>query len=351
MPAIDPQQWVTVHTYSGKQLYQVPPSRQESIAWNREGHQVTSCDIQLPSGYIDARDLTPWIHWCSVWNADGTVLHWTGPIQKPDGDRDSVTISARDTAAYMEKTRCPITKSWDAADPATIAGELWAAMAAHHNLNTSPIVRTDPEGDRFDFSCVADSEMLSDTMDKLVKMGLRWCVIAGVAIFGPVPRDPVTTLQENDFMGSGLKFVRDGSQMANDVLVRGQDGSSRARYDMGGLGLQSLISMDHVLGVSNLDRATRTAARYTAKIRDTLVVPPGTVLAPHAPVTEQMLIPSTRMGIEALGMQTLVELDQISVTSDTNQAQVAITVDNVVNLPELLDQSHPDAAVITGVSR
>jgi hypothetical protein len=351
MPAIDAQQWIAVHTYTGKQLTQIPPSRQVSVTWNREGHQVTSCDIKIPTGLIGVKDLMPWVHWCSVWNADGTVLYWTGPIQKPVEDRDSVSISSRDTAAYMERTRCPITKSWDAADPATIAGELWTAMAAHHNLNTDPIVRTDPEGDRFDFSCVADSEMLSDTMDKLVKMGLRWTVIAGVAIFGPVPRTPVTTLQENDFMGSGLQLVRDGSQTANDILVRGQGDSSRARYAMAGLSLQSLVSLNTIVGVSNLDRATRQEARYTAKIRDTIVVPQGALLNPNAPVTESMLIPSTRYVIEAFDLQALVELDQMQVSSDTQQAQVSMTVENVVNLPELMDQSHPDAAIVTGVSR
>lgn len=351
MAAIDPQQWIALHTYSGKQITQIPPSRQESITWSREGHQVTGCDLKIPAGDLGVPDLTPWLHWVSVWNADGTMLHWTGPIQKASGDRDSLTISASDVAAYMSKTRCPITKTWDATDPATIAGELWTAMAAHHNLNTDPIVRTDPEGDRFQFSCTADSEYLSDTMDKLVKMGLRWTVIAGVAIFGPVPRDPVVTLQENDFMGQNLQLVRDGSQTANDVLVRGQDDTSRAIYDMGGLALQSLTSLNSIVGVSNLDRATRQQARYTAKIRDSIVVPQGTVLAPSAPVTEDMLIPSTRMVVEAFGLQMLVELDQVSVTSDTQQAQVSITVENVVILPELMDQSHPDAAVFTGVSR
>jgi hypothetical protein len=344
---IENDQLVSLHTISGVQLYQFLPQHQVTLKWARERREVTGCDLVMPvdATYAQLPDITPWLHWISVWNHDGTILRWTGPIQKAVADRSSLQLASKDIGALMSRTRCPITKSWNAADPADIAAALWRAMLTHHNINVDPIVRPDPEGDRFDFSCVADSEMLSATMDKLVKLGLYWTVVAGIPILGPAPKKPITALSEDHFEGDGLQLVRDGSASYNDVLVRGSDATSRARYEMAGLGLQTIQNINEMSGVSNLDRATRQLARYSSKIHDAVVVPQGTTLSQQAPIAIDEMIPSVRVTVEAFDLLSLMELDRIEVAADNHAVSVAVAMENVVDLPELLDKTNAETGV------
>lgn len=332
-------QTVSLHTHSGIQLYQFRPEQQQQLSWGREAKETSQCQVTLSAGVDDGRllDIDPWVHWLSVWDTEAAnpALLWTGPIQKPVISRDTITITARDVSVFGARTRMPLTKRWDAADPSTIALELWNNMVEAHALSVHPIARPDPEGDPFDFNVEKDAKMVDETISDLVNLGLKWTVVAGVPILGPAPLDPIAALDENDFPTGGITLTRDGSATFNDVLLRAADNIAQTRVPIEGMNLQTIVHVDDMFGVTNADRAVKQYARHTAAIRDVITLPDNSVLHPDAPVVIDNLIPSTRFALSAYGRVTLQELRSVSVECSKGKAAVSVTMESVVDLPEL----------------
>ena len=326
------EQIVSLHTAaSGVQLYQFTPSDTESVSWRRELSEVSTASVLVPTRLVE--DIVPWLHWMSVWDSNGDTLHWTGPVQTVTYSREATTIEAVDTAALLSRTRVPLTKAWEAADPAEIAAELWSAMFEAQRLVGNPIVRRDPLNDPFDFVCVADEQMLDRLMDDLVGLGLSWSVVAGTALLGPAPRTPIAALGEDDFVGGDLELIRDGSRMFTDVLLRAADDQTRARVNVGGLNLQTIVDVDSLFGVSNADRAARQYLRYCSSVRDAVSVNGSAVLNPASPLTLQSLVPSARVTVSAYGVVSLMEIQSVDASFDDGDFSVAINLESVDDDP------------------
>lgn len=343
---IDDSQIVSIHTGAGVQLYQFLDNELIDLTWSRDLRNTSRCEITVPAvaDYNRIPDLVPWQHWVSVWDNTGQQLYWTGPIQKVSANRESLAVSARDMSALLGRTRCPMTKRWDTADPADIAEEMFSAMVEHHGLAVKPIVRLDPLGDRFDFAAVTDERMLDSLVDELVNFGLYWTVVAGTPILGPMPRTPAASLGEHDFVGGGITVVRDGSQFYNDVLLRSADSLAQARVPLGTLNLQGIVNIDSMFGVSNTDRAVKQYARYVSTVRDTVSLPDNSVLHPSAPVSIDQLIPSARLVIDAYGVLVLMQLTGIDVQYTSETSSVSVRLESVDDeLPELVDLQDRDS--------
>lgn len=335
---VDGQPHVAIHTHRGVQLYQFLAGEQIGLSWSRELRQPSKCELQVPALYAEELPaIQPWVQWITVWDGRGREVLWRGPITRRARRRDSLTITAFDIGAYLRRTRCPLTKRWDATDPADIAREMWAAMIEDKNLNVRPFVQPDPLGDRFDFATVKDDTMLDQVIGDLVQMGLRWTVVGGVPYLGPMPLRPVAALGEHDFIGGGLELVTDGESTFNDVVLRAADTISRGRVDIAGQNLQTIVNVDNMFGVSNADKAVRQYVRHTGSIRDVVVVPSGAELHPDAPVSVDQLIPSARFTVQGYGLLTLQELQSMKVTCAPGSTSVAVSLESVNDdLPELV---------------
>lgn len=336
---ISATQVVSLHTARGTQLYQFVGRDLIDLSWSRESRQTSRAEITAAPtlDYGRLPDIVPWLHWCSVWDETGQELYWTGPIRRLSSSRQSMVLECRDMSALFSRTRCPMTKRWDVTDPALIAEEMVSAAIELHNLNTRPVVRADPFGDKFDYSAAADEQMLDNVLDELVQLGLHWTVVAGVPFLGPMPRTTLAGLAETDFVGDGLTLIRDGSQTFNDVLLRGGDALARARTEMGGLNLQTIVNVDSMFGVSNVDRATKQYARHVSRIHDSVRLPDNAVLDPHAPVYLNQLIPSGRFTLDAYGLLLSMELSGIDVSCTSEGSSVSVRMDVVDDdLPELI---------------
>jgi hypothetical protein len=335
------QQIVSLHTLQGVQLYQFLGSDLTSLSWSRENSEVSRCELAVPStlDYDRLPDIIPWLHWISVWDASGEILHWTGPIHKTTADRETLTISARDMSSLFTRTRCPLQKRWDIEWPVRIASELLDAMIERHSLPVSPVVqpvRPEQYDQRYSFAAPGDEVMLEKVLDDLSRLGLRWTVVSGTPVLGPLPRESVASLTETDFVGGGITVVRDGSATFNDVLLRGADSLARAQVPMGGLSLQTIVNIDDMFGVSNADRAVRQYAAYTAKIRDSVTLPDTAVLHPDAPLELYQLVPSARVTIDAYGLLLQMELSGIDVAMTSESMTVSLRMASVeTGLPEL----------------
>ena len=328
-------QIVSLHTVSGVQLYQFPASDYESLNWRRGLCEVSSATVVVPTALVET--ITPWLHWISVWDEHGTALLWTGPVQSVKYGRDSTTIDAKDIAALLGRTRVPITKAWEATDPAVIAAELWKAMIETQRLSLEPIVRRDPLVDVFNYACTADVKMLDKLMDDLVGVGLSWTVVAGTVLLGPAPRTAMAALGEDDFVESKLELVRDGSQVFTDVLVRSATDQVRARINTGGLNLQTIVDQDSLFGLSNAERAASQYLRYTSSMREAVTLDSAARLHPAAPLGIENLVPSARVTVSAYGMLTLMELHSVEVNASADDITVAVGLESVNdNPPELI---------------
>jgi hypothetical protein len=333
MPVVTDNQVLSLHTASGSPLYDFLPSNYADCSWGRALRDASRCSLAVPP-LVDVDtlpDIVPWLHWLSVWDGDRDILLWTGPVQKVTANRRGLQLEAKDSGAYLSRLRNPMTKRWDAADPAWVAGELWDALLDQQNLNQRAIVRPDPEGDRFDYQVITDEQMLDQTISDLVNLGLRWTVVSGAPILGPLSLEPVATLDEDDFLGDGISFVRDGTATFNDVLVRGPDNLARARVDYYGQNLQTIANVDSMFGVSNVTRAAQAYVKHTGSVRTTLELGGATELHPDAPVHIDELMPSARFVIEAQGIRQLMSLTTVEVS----RTSVKVTMEQVEEKLEL----------------
>jgi len=324
---IEPGQLVSLHSVKGVLMYQFAPSDQISLQWGRQLRDVSTCNLQAGPMMIDGSfpQIYPWIHWISVWDSLGKSLYWAGPIQKITANRFGTTINAKDPAAYLSRTRVPITKAWDGVDTCIPMMELWLAMQELHNLPQAPVMRRDPWGDLYDLTVAADSQMLDKLIKQFEQYGLRWTVVAGAGLIGPMPLQPIASLGPQDFIGDDLSLVRDGTNTYNDILLKGADDLARARVDLGaGVNLQNIVTVDNMFGVSNVSKATQQYVRQTGMIKTDIDVPQSAVFHPDANVTIDQLVPSARFAIEAYGVRLRMELESIDVSA-AQGANVKIT--------------------------
>jgi hypothetical protein len=354
MPIIEPDQIVSVHSVKGVLMYQFRAEQQTQLQWGRTLRDVSKATLtagpMLVSGKIP--DIYPWAHWMSVWSPDAKNLYWTGPIQRFVANRFGTEIDAADPAAYLGRTRVPITKSWDGVDPCIPMNEMWRALCDHHGLTAYPIMRRDPWIDLFTLDVTTDSETMDKTIKTYEGYGLRWTVIAGVPIIGPMPLEPIASLGEQHFLGDGLQLVRDGTNTYNDILLKGPDDLARARVDLGaGVNLQTIVTVNDMFGVSNVQRATSQYVRQVGMIKTDIDVPNSAALHPDAPVALDHLVPSARFAIEAYGVRLRMELETIQVTATGNNVQVVPTFNEVPNWTELgkLQQNGGQLSMQAGV--
>lgn len=350
MPVVTDNQIISLHTGSGVTLYSFLAEHYTDSTWTRDQRDASSCTLTLPpqDGLDSLPDIVPWLHHVTVFDGDRDVVLWTGPIQKASANRAGLSLKVKDHGAYLQRTRDPMTKRWDATDPATIGAELWRRMLEHHGVNSRVIERPDPEGDRFDFQSLADDQMLDQTIRSLVDLGLRWTVVSGTAIIGPVGLEPIATLSADDFLGDGITLSRDGSAVYNDVMVRGADVRQRERVDFYGQNLQTIHDVDDMFGVSNVTRAAQQYVRHTGTVRTVLELPANTTLHPDAPVSIDELMPSTRFVIEDQGIRQLMELTGIEVNRRSGSASVSVSMESVEEDIEFLKRKAQPTTTLGG---
>lgn len=354
MPIIEPGSIVSIDSVNGVRMAQFQASQQETLQWGRTLRDVSKAVLTAGPMLVGGKlpTIYPWVHWMSVWSADATSLYWTGPIQKLVANRFGTEIDASDPAVYLAKTRVPETKSWDGVDACIPMTELWGMLCDLHGLNMYPVMRRDPWADLYNIDVTEDSQTLDQTIKTFESYGLRWTVVAGTPLVGPMPLQPMSdTLGEQHFIGDGLQLVRDGTNTANDVLMLGPDELARASVDLGaGLNLQALVTVNNMFGVSNVTSATSQYVRQTGMIKTDIDVPSDALFHPDAPVTVEQLVPSARFAVDAYGVRLRMELESIQVTMSAGGVQISPTFMEVPNWTELgeLQQNGGQLSMQTG---
>lgn len=315
---------VSLHTADGRVLGTLLCDAMEGLVWGRERREVSGCEIvaltQADPELIE--DLRPWVHWVTVWHGQAPV--WSGPIQSATIGRTRTRIVAKDPATFMWRTRVPITYQWADTDPTRIAESVLGYMNELHGLTAAPIVLP-AVTEAFTYSATSDSRMLHQMFDDLIKLGLEWTVVAGRFILGKFPPAPVASLAECDFLVE-IERLRDGTATFNDVRVQGQNWAQTAVAPLAGLRLQTLVSLDDVFGVSNIQKAARLYAEETSAIRDVLVLPSSASLHPEADISLDDLIPGKNLLVQAQGVASVMVVDQVSVSVSPSSFDTQVTL-------------------------
>jgi hypothetical protein len=313
----------SVHTVDGRHIGDFPCRSISSFSWGREANEVSVCSFETATQADPelVEDLRPWIHWVTIWHDETSV--WTGPIQGVKINSSVTTVSARDTATFMWRTRVPVTRTWVDTHTEDIALDLWVAMLQLHKIKVTPTVLSETVQKSFTISAKAEQRMLHQLMDDLVKVGLTWTVVAGRPVFGQFSRSPVVTLEECDFMVE-LERRRDGTATFNDVRVQGQNWAQNAVAELAGLNLQTLVAMDDMRGVGNIQRAALEYAQDSGRIRDQLVVPGSASLHHQAPVSLDDLVPGKVFTVHSGTISQLMRLDQVTVTGSSSGIDVQV---------------------------
>ncbi|WP_280420638.1 hypothetical protein [Nocardia carnea] len=299
--------------------------------WSRELNEVSRLSLAAPVQEV-TEQVIPFVHWISCWH--GQRLQWVGPIETVDRDRSSMQIEARDLSTLMWRTRTQITREWTQLDVGPIAADIWRDMLELHEIDADPIVLpAASEQGRYNVAVKADLKMVHQDMAELSKLGLRWTVVAGRPVLGTQPAGVVAELEECH-ISEGARIRRSAKTSANDVRVQGQNSQHTVRLPMGGLRLQAIVSLDDLRGTNNIAVAAEDRARRTAVIRDELVIPSSATLTPDAPVELDQLVPGVHISVSALGLRSVLRVDQLQVTGSPNGMDVAVTL----STPEVVDE-------------
>lgn len=314
---------MSIHTVDGRMVGDFPCNVVNSFNWSREANEVSVCGFEVATQGAPelVEELIPWVHWVTVWH-DGAPV-WTGPIQTVRIKSSTTSISARDTATLMWRTRVPVSRTWADTHPEEIANDLWVAMLQLHRVRVTPVVLAEVVQKSFTITAKAGQRGLNQLMDDLTKVGLTWTVVAGRPVLGRFSRDPVVTLEECDFMVE-LERRRDGTQTFNDVRIQGQNWAQNAHAELAGLNLQIVVSMDDMFGAANIQRAALQYAQDSARIRDELVVPGPASLHHAAPVTLDDLVPGKVFAVHSGTISQLMRLDQVNVSGSNSGIDVQV---------------------------
>lgn len=342
MPVLTPNQIVSLNELgSGVTIYQFSTNDYSQLNWTRAQNNPSTCDLVVPPAQAPARldEIAPWLHWVTVWDGDDSSVLWTGPVQKATSAKKAgLTLNCKDPAAYLARTRMPMSKRYDNTDPAVIAGEQWQRMIELQGLRAKPVVRPDPDGNRYSFQTTENEKLLDAAQQDLVELGLVWTVVSGVPILGPLTKDPLTTLSDADFVGDDdIQLVRDGTATYNDVLAKAEGSNVNIAVPYYGQSLQTIKNLDHLSDVSNITKAARAYAALVAQVRTRLVMPGGAILHPNANVSIDQLMPSARFIIETQGIRDNVLLTQIECARSAGQSTVKVTMDTALTVGEVVD--------------
>lgn len=349
MIGLERNQYVRIHTNKGVTVDEYGPDHVFSLGWSREKNQVSKSELSVPSRLTEniLPDLVPWLHWVSVWDETGTRLHWTGPVQAVSGNRDQITVSASDMGALFQRQPTPITKRWEATDPAYIANELVGAMIEQRGIQTQTLVRPDPRVEKFDFAASAADQMLDQTMNQLVDLGLTWAVSMGRPVLGPLSFKAQESFDgERDFIDGAPVVTRDGADMANEIIVRAPGATARARVPIEGLLLSRIVDIDSMFSVTNVQKVADQYVRQTARVRDKLQLPGNTRLHPEAPVDLDMLVPTVRFNLSAYGLLALMELTSMECKCADGDISVSISLEVVDDDPPELEEFTQSSSIL-----
>lgn len=328
MGALGNAEWsASVTEPGGRIVWASSMTGMEEFTCGRALSEVSEGSVQfLGSGRL-ADMVEPWGHALNLFADD--ELAWQGIVTEATATARTVLVEAADPAVYMSKRRVPSGRRWDQADASRIMAQMTVdAMAAGDPLRVSDNMLEYPSRVWAVVDETANTVMLDDVVKDLVAAGLEWTVFAGRLIVGPGPARHTTATLSDSHLGSGVRVIKDGRDVATDVMVIGKGVWGHRAVDGDRLGIQAIVKADSLTTVAECEkRAEEELAKYAVAPRR-IELGGSVSLSPDSPVELRELIPGVRVPVATEQTGVLVSadmvLDQVDIKGDSGGVDISI---------------------------
>lgn len=274
-----------------------------------------------------ADTVEPWLHALTIFYDDEPA--WSGIITASTLTSGTMEVEASDLSAFWKRRRVPSARRFDQVDASHIMAQMVVdAMGLADPLQVADTLIEYPSRVWAVVDVTANSMMVQEVIDDLVDAGLTWTIHAGRLLIGPGPERHVTARLTDRHLGDGISVVKDGKDVATDVLVVGKGVWGQAGLEGDQVGIQAIVKANALTTVQECEEAARRELAQRSVAPRFLDVPSGVSLSPDAPITLGELIPGVRVPISSsqtgatLGADMMLE--SVSVSGDDSGAKVSV---------------------------
>lgn len=326
---------VRFHSATGAIRNDFPCGKMLTLGWARQLSEQSRATLAggTASSYDLIKNVQPWTDMLSIWRGEDFV--WTGFVTGIKYTKTGWAMGAFDPSCLMWRTRTPISKKWTDTDPVTIASELFDNTFNFQGIQgITGVSATVPSATSYTFSVSKDSKMVHQNIEDLVKMGIHWTVVGGKPLVMPALRSSQLTfskfaLADCDF-ATELEAALDGTRFANDVRLKGGNWAETVvTTDTTGLRIQQIVSIDKLVGVTNIQRAARQQAARSSVLRKVVSVPSGAALIPTVNIGINELIPGIVVPVHTDllgGITDWQRLESVEVKVQNGNETVGVTL-------------------------
>ena len=310
----------------GRMVWASTASAVREFAFNRKLSDTSEANLGA-IGSTAGDVIEPWLHALTIFYDDEPA--WSGIVTRVESSRGALDLAATDASAYWKRRRVPSARRYDQVDAAHIMAQMVVdAMGQADPLKVADTLIEYPSRVWAVVDVTANSMMVQEVIDDLVDAGLTWTIHAGRLLIGPGPERHVTARLTDRHLGDGISVVKDGKDVATDVLVVGKGVWGQAGLEGDRVGIQAIVKADALTTVQECEEAARRELAQRSVAPRFLDVPSGVSLSPDAPITLGELIPGVRVPISSsqtgatLGADLMLE--SLSVSGNDSGAKVSV---------------------------
>lgn len=313
---------VTVAARGGGSLVEIPWTQ---LSWGRRLQDISQATVSFPRSVCTALpwlgSLDSWKYEVGVWrdSEKGYIEEWVGPLVGRSGDRDSMTLRARDWFTLFEHRQIHGDYSLNDIDLATIFAAFGLdAVSVDNSANIGLAIRsTGVVGSRVVLA--SEHRRSADMLRDLGRSGVDWTMIGRTLLAGGVELPlPACRLLIDEHVEK-VDFNESGESTATSVTVIGKTESNVAT-----VGTASVVDLDRgVLEtvVTASDVADQQSANvYASSVLDLLGSTPEEwtiILSEHAQSGFGRLIPGARypVDLQSVNLLSSLRLTQLDVSA------------------------------------
>lgn len=321
---------------TGRAIWQSGGRNASRIDWERSLNETAQAVIEFQASGSVANLLEPWLNTVSIFRNEELV--WYGIVYRVEAKAGGfVKVVAKDPSIYFDYRRVAQARRYRNADASLVFSDIVTdAMGFDDPLAVCSYLVSSDSGVWITKEIQPAVRMLRDEVNDLVAAGLNWTYPIGRLLAGMISKGYQTQLlQDRDFSDS-LTVIKDGAEVATDVLVQGKGVYGYYIDEARQLGyLQSIIKADSLVRVAeckDLGRKRVLEAHYAPRrIGDN----GSMTLLPGAPVAINELLPGVLIPVSSARAGVLVNstmmLKSVAASVSAGVEAVSITLCEVAS--------------------
>lgn len=292
--------------------------------WERQLSGMSEAMVMMPPSARVARRVEPWLHLLTMF-ADGEPV-WHGVVTRLTAAKDGVTVDAADGAVFFKRRRLPAGRTFDQRDASQVMQQVVVdGMTVSDPLGVSDALHAVDSRIWVVVDEAANSVMIEDIIDDLVKAGLQWTFMAGTLLVGPVMSRFETGQLTDRHIGGSVTVTKDGGDVVTDILVTGEGVWAQRAIPDDRIIIQDIEDMNKVTSVSECENSAEAILKEKG-VSPVLVDVAGAELPPETPISIQQLVPGVRVPVasRSTGVEVGAVLQLEKIVVDTGK--VALTL-------------------------